>query len=153
MIIGARGCHQNLVPLNFLSIRAKPNFLMAPFSQGYYIEGAGPRKEKIWWTQGCGHQSLGDFLSVFTKRNKVFTSPNLVKLSCLFFKRIFVWLCWVLVVVCEIFSCGMWDLVPWPGIEPRPPALGAWSLRYCTSVLKSLTLHFMISLLIYKNKL
>ena len=22
----------------------------------------------------------------------------------------------------------MWDLVPWPGIEPRPPALGVWSL-------------------------
>ena len=32
----------------------------------------------------------------------------------------------------EAFSCGMWtpshgmwELVPWPGIEPRPPALGA----------------------------
>ena len=24
-------------------------------------------------------------------------------------------------------SCGLWDLVPWPGIEPVPPALGAWS--------------------------
>ena len=24
-------------------------------------------------------------------------------------------------------SCGTWDLVPSPGIEPRPPALGAWS--------------------------
>ena len=22
-------------------------------------------------------------------------------------------------------SCGMWDLVPWPGIEPGPSALGA----------------------------
>ena len=36
--------------------------------------------------------------------------------------------------VCGIFncsihtlSCGMWDLVPWPRIEPRPPALGAWT--------------------------
>ena len=28
----------------------------------------------------------------------------------------------------RIFSCGMWDLVPRPGIEPRPPALGAQSL-------------------------
>ena len=27
----------------------------------------------------------------------------------------------------------MWDLVPWPGIEPRPPALGAWSLSHCTT--------------------
>ena len=31
-------------------------------------------------------------------------------------------------------SCGMRDLliVPRPGIEPRPPALGAWSLSYGT---------------------
>ena len=27
-------------------------------------------------------------------------------------------------------SCNMWDLVPWPGIKPRPPALGAWSLSH-----------------------
>ena len=25
-------------------------------------------------------------------------------------------------------SCGMWDLVLWPGIEPGPPALGMQSL-------------------------
>ena len=25
--------------------------------------------------------------------------------------------------VCGIFSCGMWDLVPQPRIEHRPPAL------------------------------
>ena len=31
-----------------------------------------------------------------------------------------------------IFRCNMWDLVPWPGIEPRPPALGAWSLNHWT---------------------
>ena len=24
-------------------------------------------------------------------------------------------------------------LVPWPGIEPTPPALAAWSLNYCTA--------------------
>ena len=30
----------------------------------------------------------------------------------------------------EILSCGMWDLAPWPGIEPRPPALGAWRLSH-----------------------
>ena len=24
-------------------------------------------------------------------------------------------------------SCSMWDLVPWPGIKPRPPTLGAQS--------------------------
>ena len=30
-------------------------------------------------------------------------------------------------------SRGMWDLVPCPGIEPRPPALGAWSLSPWTT--------------------
>ena len=29
--------------------------------------------------------------------------------------------------------CGMWDLVPRPGIEPGPPALGAWSLNHWTT--------------------
>ena len=27
-------------------------------------------------------------------------------------------------------SCSIWDPVPWPGIEPGPPALGAWSLNH-----------------------
>ena len=26
--------------------------------------------------------------------------------------------------------CGLWDLVPWPGIEPGSPALGTWSLSH-----------------------
>ena len=33
----------------------------------------------------------------------------------------------------ETVSCGMWDLVPWPGIEPRPPALGLRSLSDYTT--------------------
>ena len=31
------------------------------------------------------------------------------------------------------FSCGRWDLIPWPGIEPGPPALGAQSLSHWTT--------------------
>ena len=27
-------------------------------------------------------------------------------------------------------SWGMWDLGPWPGKEPGPPALGTWSLNH-----------------------
>ena len=38
-----------------------------------------------------------------------------------------------LVGACGIFSCGMQDLVPWPGIEPRPPALGARSFNDWTT--------------------
>ena len=30
-------------------------------------------------------------------------------------------------------SCSMWDLVSQPGIKPRPPALGAWSLSHWTT--------------------
>ena len=30
-------------------------------------------------------------------------------------------------------SCSMWDLVPEPGMEPRPPRLGAQSLSHCTT--------------------
>ena len=30
-------------------------------------------------------------------------------------------------------SCGMQDLVPWPGIEPRAPVLGTCSLSHCTT--------------------
>ena len=30
-------------------------------------------------------------------------------------------------------SCGTWDLVPRPGIEPRPPVLGVQSLNHWTT--------------------
>ena len=30
-----------------------------------------------------------------------------------------------LVAVCDIFTCGIWDLVPQPGIEPRTPCIGS----------------------------
>ena len=38
----------------------------------------------------------------------------------------------VFVVACGIFSCGRWDLVQRPGIEPRPHALGVQSLSHWT---------------------
>ena len=56
------------------------------------------------------------------------------------FTCLFIWLSRVLVMVCRIFSwgmwtlsCSMWDLVPWPGIEPGTPALGAQSLSHWTT--------------------
>ena len=58
------------------------------------------------------------------------------------FKHIFIWLCWVLVAargslifiaMWGIFSCSRWDLLPWLGIEPGPPALGAWSFSHWTT--------------------
>ena len=59
-----------------------------------------------------------------------------------------IWLCCVLVEVCGVFSCdmqdlscGMWDLVPWPGTEryigsadlATAPAGKSWALTVCFS--------------------
>jgi len=33
----------------------------------------------------------------------------------------------------RIFSCSLWDLVPWPGLESAPPALEARSLSHWTT--------------------
>jgi len=63
-------------------------------------------------------------------------SLNVIILFCIFIYLVylFMWLHQVLVVACGIFtcsvqtlSCGMWDLVPQPGIEPGPPPFGAQS--------------------------
>ena len=68
-----------------------------------------------------------------------------------FFKYVFIYLAsgflvaalgvLIFVVACGIFSpglCtlswGLWDLVPWPGREPRPLALGTLSLSHWTTV-------------------
>ena len=51
------------------------------------------------------------------------------------FSNLFIWLCLVLVATCGIFylHCNLWNLVPWPGVKPRPPALGEWSLSHRTT--------------------
>ena len=67
----------------------------------------------------------------------------------LFFRKIFIYLavlsltgssqdlpcpCWIFSFgVWDFFSCGMGNLVPQPGMEPRPPALGTWSLSHWTA--------------------
>ena len=72
---------------------------------------------------------------------------------------LFVWFCQVFFAACGNFSChrqtlicGMQDLVPWPGIKPRPPALGVWSLSHWTTKEVHIsfisTLLFMISFLL-----
>ena len=63
--------------------------------------------------------------------------------------KIYLFNYWVLVVAsrifhflaaCRIFCCGMWtlscsmwDLVPWPGMEPGPPALETPNFSHCTT--------------------
>ena len=50
-------------------------------------------------------------------------------------KIIIIWQYQILGAAHRIFdlSCGIWDLVPWPEIEPGSPALGAWSLSHWTT--------------------
>ena len=47
--------------------------------------------------------------------------------------RVLVAACGIFVAVGRIFSCSMWDPVPWPETEPRPPASGAQSLSLWTT--------------------
>ena len=58
----------------------------------------------------------------------LWTNLFLIFMFAFFF--VFFWLLWVLVAVHMIFTCSIWDLVPWPGIEPGPSALGTWGLSH-----------------------
>ena len=53
----------------------------------------------------------------------------------------------------QTFSCGMWDLVPWPGIEPRAPTLEALRLSLWTTrevpLLNTLASSYQESLMVY----
>ena len=48
--------------------------------------------------------------------------------SFFFFFNIF-----IIYLAALALSCKHMGLVPWPGIEPRPSALGVWSLSHCTT--------------------
>ena len=52
------------------------------------------------------------------------SSNELTWFILFFFFNSFIWLHQVLVVARGIFSCGLWNLVPWLWIEPGLPALG-----------------------------
>ena len=61
------------------------------------------------------------------------TSEVILHRSLLIFISFFtIWLRWVLVESREIFSCGMYDLLPGPGIKPGLPAWEThshWTIR------------------------
>ena len=88
------------------------------------------------------HSILVNFKSFESKvKVKLLAMRNIV-LLCFLKNILSVWLPWVFVVALglfglletwRIFSCGMWDLVPWPGIEPGSLALGAQSLNHWTT--------------------
>ena len=93
-------------------------------------------KGNMWLDYGLKYNQILSFFYRFTKFNSVDDFPLFIKIYLLI---LLIWLYWVLVVALGIFdlccgiqtlSCGMWDLVPWTVIEPRPLALGAWSLSH-----------------------
>ena len=62
----------------------------------------------------------------------IYTPPLHLKINIYLFS----WLHQLLVLACGFFSlgvqtlsCSIWNLVPWPEMEPRPPALGVHRLR------------------------
>ena len=57
---------------------------------------------------------------------------SFLKLANFFFK-LYIWLHQASFVAHRIFSCSMWDLIPWPGIEPSPPASGVQCLSHWTT--------------------
>lgn len=59
-------------------------------------------------------------------RKKLFTYLAALGLSCS--ARIFCLCCGM-----QVFSCSMRELVPWPGIETRPPTLGAQGCSHWTT--------------------
>ena len=66
--------------------------------------------------------------------------PSAGSTSFIIFIYLSLWLCWVLVAACRIFSsgmqtlsCSMWDLAPWPGTETGSPELGVWRLSHWTT--------------------
>ena len=71
-----------------------------------------------------------DVLFKIKKKKKKKSTGNTAYILFFFFNYLFIWLRWVLVAACGIFSCGMQDLVPKPGISPRSPALGTRSLSH-----------------------
>ena len=56
--------------------------------------------------------------------------PKAVEWCDLLFIYLYLGPSWVLVAAWELLTCGMWNLVPLPGIEPTFPTLGAWSLSH-----------------------
>ena len=87
--------------------------------RGYVLKRLGVKNHAVCNLLSNGSES-------FTSHTYVRLNRNLDAAL----RKIFLWLLWVLVAACGILSCGVWDLAPWLGIKPRPPALGAWSLNH-----------------------
>ena len=91
----------------------------SPHSEGFY----SVKERQFLYFQISFHQRL--LFSLF-----ICLSLCIVSISNVY---LFTWLLWHVESSILIVTCGRWNLVPWPGIEPRPPVLGAQSLSLCIS--------------------
>ena len=84
--------------------------------------------QRSWWKRKCNLLiiSLCVSLSYYQQRYHVIWA---IAIMCFL-----VLITYVFIYLTVLgLSCSMWDLVPWPGIEPVPPPLGAWSLSHWTT--------------------
>ena len=81
-----------------------------------------------------------EFLATQSPKVSLSYPVNLIQFNW-FFKKIFIFV-YLTVLSCSTqdlcccmwtLSCSIWDLVPWPGIEPRLPTLGVQSLSHWTT--------------------
>ena len=91
----------------------------SPHSEGFY----SVKERQFLYFQISFHQCL--LLSLL-----ICLSLCIFSISSVY---LFTWLLWHMESSIFIVTCGRWTLVPWPGIEPRPPVLGAQSLSLCIS--------------------
>ena len=91
----------------------------SPHSEGFY----SVKERQFLYFQISFHQCL--LLSLL-----ICLSLCIFSISSVY---LFTWLLWHMESSIFMVTCGRWTLVPWPGIEPRPPVLGAQSLSLCIS--------------------
>ena len=107
-------CHPLLLPSVFPSIRV--------FSSESALHLRWPKYWNFSFSISPSNQYSG-LISLQSKRlSRVFLNTTVQKIL-----KIFIYL-----AVLGL-SCSMWYLIPWPGMEPKPPALGAQSLSYWTT--------------------
>ena len=86
-----------------------------PWTQGR----RNPACTTVWVWVSSDHHPYGNLSGGCRKQSKVY--------------HIFLKLFSFMYLAAPGLSCSMWDLVPWPGTEPGPPALGVWSLSHWTT--------------------
>ena len=59
----------------------------------------------------------------------------------------------IIYLAAPVLNRGMWNLVPWPGIESRPPALGMQSLSHWTTRVLTLNYCFLTAFLSFLHSL